>query len=118
MAYLKEYLKIILSLFISSLIISTLSYFNIIGNSKNIIMFIVFIIGILINSFLLGKKTNKNGYIEGIKLGLTIILTFIVIRLLLRKKITEKLLYYIIILITSIFGCILGINKKDKKKNT
>lgn len=118
MSYLKEYLKILLSLFITSLLVSTLAYFNIIDNSKNAIIFIVFIISILINSFLLGKRTNKNGYVEGIKIGSTIIFTFIIIRLLLKRNIIEKLLYYVIILITSIFGCILGINKKEKRKNT
>jgi putative membrane protein (TIGR04086 family) len=114
MLFLKYYLNIIFTLLIISIVSSTLSYFNILTKYKNVIVLFVFIIFILINSFLLGNKTKKQGYLEGLKLGLAIILTFIIIRLFLRKKLIEKVIFYFVILISSLIGSIIGINKQEK----
>ncbi|MBR1385607.1 MAG: TIGR04086 family membrane protein [Bacilli bacterium] len=116
-----KYLKMILTIFgviiLVSFITSNLSYFNLIKeNTKDFINTFSILLIIFIVCFINGKKINNKGYLEGIKIGLIIDLIFIIIRLLLKKKITlYKLLFYIIVLLISIFGSITGINKKKNK---
>ena len=114
MLFLKYYLNIIITLLITSFICSTLSYFSILTKWKNIIILFIFILSILINSFILGIKTKNKGYLEGLKLGFSIIITFLFIRLILKKKILKQIVLYLIILISSLLGSIIGINKQEK----
>lgn len=100
---------------IFNLIISILTYFNILNP---IIIKILKIISILLSSlisgFYIGLKANKKGYLEGIKISLIIIL-FLTILNLFSKNINFTnftWLYYLIILILEIISSSIGINKK------
>lgn len=114
----KKYLFSILITFISIiftlLFTTTLYYFNLINHTTyNILKIILLLLSLFINSFILGKKSTKKGYLEGIKLSLPIIIFSLIISLITKKFKLTILIYYLIILITSIFGSIVGINKKN-----
>lgn len=120
MTYIKKYGKRLLftmiSILLSLLAITLLYYFNIIGqNTNKVLKIIAILVNIFISSFILGKNTIKKGYLEGIKLALIIIPIFIITSLLTSSKIEIRaILYYIIILITSILGSMIGINKRKE----
>lgn len=114
MKYLKTLLYLLVPLLSLNLIITLLYFFNIINN--NIIDYfklLILLISIFISGIYIGKNSNEKGYIEGIKVGLGISIMLIVLGLILRIDFSIKnLLYYIIIIVTSMSGSMLGINKK------
>ena len=118
MNYLKTFSKALLLFLIilicSIIIITLINYFNIISDkTSKILLLIVTIISIIISSFKLGKNTSHKGLIEGLKFGLIISLSFIIISLLLKYNYKiSNYLYYIIIIISSIFGSIIGKNRR------
>ena len=69
-------------------------------------------LSIFIASYKLGTKSKQKGYLEGIKIGLIIIGLLIIIVLLLDKLNIKSLLYYLILLLTSILSSMIGINIK------
>ncbi len=100
-----------------SLIITLLSYINVLkGNGIVIATLLIPIISIFIGSFSLGRKSNKKGWLEGIKLGaILIFIIFLIDALIFKSFILKKIIYYSILLITSILGSMIGI--VNKKKN-
>ena len=101
--------------FLSLLLITTLfSYLNIIkSNMATIITIIIPLLSIFLSSLYIGKNSIKKGWLEGIKLGLIIIVSFITINLLFYNKFNiRNLIYYLILLLSSVLGSMLGINKK------
>lgn len=122
MTYLKKYGLRILYTFLTIIILLTiitgLYYFNLINNNTyKIFKIIIVIISILINSFILGKISLNKGYLEGIKLGLMIITIFFILTLVSSNSLNLSiLLYYFILLITSIFGSMFGISRKKDIK--
>lgn len=98
---------------ISSLIITILNYFNILnGLPLKIVELLIPIISIFIESYLIGKTSNKKGYIEGIKYGLICDIIFIIINLLTKSINLSTIFYLVILLLVSALGGVLGINKK------
>jgi len=98
------------------LLISTLSYFGLL-NSKitSIFKILVSLSSFLIGGFLVGKKSEKKGYIEGIKLSIIfLVITMIINYFILDTPFKFKtLLYYIILTISCMFGSMIGIIKKQ-----
>lgn len=116
--YLKSLLYIFVSIFVFSALIGTLNYFNIIGNSAtNIVELIAIIISMFIGGIYLGKNSQKKGYLEGLKIGLiTIVILFLFSFLAYNQSISiSTILFYIVILISSILGSVIGINKKSSR---
>ena len=117
--YLKSLLYTIISILIFTIIITTLNYFNLIsGKLLNILQILSMIISVIIGGYYLGKTSSSKGYIQGLKIGLIILTILIPLNLFILKtpfKISI-IIFYIIILISSILGSILGINKKKKDK--
>lgn len=114
--YLKSFIYILISILLLSIIIGTLSYFNILGNSAiKIFELITIIISMFIGGLYLGKNSNKKGFLEGLKISLfMIVLLFLFSYLGFDKSFNLSMLFfYIIILISSILGSILGINKRS-----
>jgi len=114
--YLKSFLFILISILLLSILIGTLSYFNILGtNVVKIFEIIAIIISMIIGGIYLGKNSDKKGFLEGIKIGIAmIIILFIFGYLAFDKSFSiSSLFFYIIILISAILGSILGINKKS-----
>ena len=95
-------------------IITILSYFKII--SFKAIPSISLIFGCLIIFLLgfdVGKKREKKAYIGGLKLGLIVTLILFIINLIFFKLFSVKTIVYLFALVlSSIMGSILGINKK------
>ena len=110
---LKSLLYFFISIIISTILLTILNYFNIL-NSKTIslLKFLIPVISISITSYLLGKKTIKKGYIEGLKFGGIIIIVFFIISLLFRNLNIKSIIYYIILLLSSILSSMIGINKR------
>lgn len=102
-------------LLIGTLFITLINYFNLL-NTKiiSILKFILPISAMLISSYKLGKISEKQGYLEGLKLGSIIILIFLLLILLLDSFSLRSILYYLILLLTSIIGSMIGINKKNQ----
>ena len=107
---LKSFIYFIGIILISTIILTIIDYFSLFNTS--ILKLIIPIISIFISSFILGKKTTKLGYLSGIKLGLLIIIIFIILVLLLDKFTIKSLIYYLILLLTSTLGSMLGNIKK------
>ena len=69
----------------------------------------------IIGGIYIGKNSDKKGFLEGMKIGIAvIIILFIFSYLAFDKSFSiSSLFFYIIILISAILGSILGINKKS-----
>lgn len=111
--YSLRFLFTILSISICLLIITTLYHFDIISSNIYQLLKLIILLGnILISGIILGKKANNKGYLEGIKLGLFMIILFTLITLITGQGLKLRLLYDSIMLITAILGGMIGINKK------
>lgn len=111
--YLKSTVYTLSIILISTIIITIFNYFNILnGIPLKIIMLLIPLIGVFIGSFKIGKLSNKKGYIEGIKYGSFWTLLLLIINLITKKFTILSIIYYVILLLVSIFASILGINKK------
>lgn len=116
--YLTTLLSIVLSILIITLIITTFYYYDLISTDTYKYLKIgTLIITLLLNGIVIGKNSIKNGYLDGIKLGVMLIL-FCTLVTIVNKSISIKLiLYNIIILITTTFGSIIGINTEKIEKD-
>ena len=99
-----------------TLMTTTLSYFEIIkGNTTTLFKILIPIISIFIGGIIIGKKSTQKGWLEGIKQGLIIILLMLIISLILKNKFEFKnTIYYIILIISTTLGSMIGINFKAK----
>ncbi|MCI6266293.1 MAG: TIGR04086 family membrane protein [Erysipelotrichaceae bacterium] len=118
---LKKILNSLLTFFIilivGTLFLTIFNYFSLLKPSIiSILKLIIPIFAIFISSYRLGKQSEKKGYIEGLKLGSLIIIIFLTLVLLLDKFSLKSLIYYLILLLTSILSSMIGINRK--KLNT
>ena len=105
---------------ITTFILTTVSYFNIINEIiTTTTKMIIPIISVLISGIILGKNSQKKGWLEGLKLGtiISIILLFLNIIGLNNKFKISNILFYGILLLTSIIGSMIGISKKKIKTN-
>lgn len=114
--YLKSFMYILISIFLFSILIGTLSYFNILGNNViKVLELIATIISMLIGGIYLGKNSNKKGFLEGIKIGIAVIVLLFMFSYLAFDKgfSISSLIFYLIILISAILGSVFGINKRS-----
>lgn len=104
------YLAIIL---VSIFIVTVFGYFNIFESSTiNLLKTLISFISIFISSFIIGTKSVKNGYVEGLKIGGIVVILFLIISLTFGIFSWKSLIYYLIILIVSSLGGMVGINFK------
>ena len=110
----KSFAITIISIFIASLLLTCLYYFNIISSNIYNIMKLIIILGtIFINSIITGKKAKKYGLIEGLKLGGLFIIVMIITQASTKNDFgIRTFIYSIIILLTAGIGGVIGINKK------
>lgn len=122
MKYLKNIsisiLYIIVSILILTFITTLFSYFNIIGEKTiSIFKITIPIISLFIGGFYIGKRSIKKGWFEGLKLGLIFIILLIIFEFF-ALDISFKgknIIYYLIIIISSIFGSMIGISNKKNR---
>ena len=115
MKYLKSLLYILISIIAFSLIITLFNYFNIIGTTFiKVLKIISIIISFMIGGFYIGKKSGSKGYIEGLKISFASIAILFLLNLLRFNNLfsTDLLVLYIMIIISTTLGSIIGINKK------
>lgn len=114
--YLKSLLYILISIICFSIIIGTMTYFNILGNNSiKILELISIVMSMMIGGIYIGRKSSKKGYLEGTKIGLSVIIILFIFSYLAYNKSPSltSLIFYIIIITSVILGSILGINKKS-----
>lgn len=95
-------------------ILTLFSYFNILSSKVvSIFKILIPIISLFIGGFYLGKRSNKKGWFEGLKLGLIFLILLVIFEFLALNINFEvkNILYYLIILASTSFGSIVGINK-------
>ena len=95
------------------------NYINLFNNSTmSILKIIIPVISMLVGGFIIGKKTGKNGWLEGLKLSLIFIIILTIFNYLgLDQKISLKtIIYYAILIISTIFGSIVGVNRYNPNK--
>lgn len=105
------------TMFILLFLVSTLYYFDII--SSNVVGYFrlgIILIVLFVTSYILGKNTEKNGYLEGMKFGLFNILLFLLISVVFFRNDFQLriILYDVILLVTSVLGSMIGINKSSR----
>ena len=72
----------------------------------------MFIMGLIV-----GKRVEKNGYLNGILLSIVSIIILLFISFIFHYKLNiNTLMYYSILIISTVFGSMIGINKKIKSK--
>ncbi len=85
-------------------------------STTNILFMILMVMIFLIIGYKYGKKADKKGYIEGLKIGICLILVLLFINLIFYNSniSLERVIYYFILILSSIMGSMIGINKKER----
>lgn len=111
--YLKSILLFILIFIIYLLVISLISYYELLPFK---VIGIINYIMILILFFLLGYKTSilegKKGYLNGFLVSIVLITVFIIITLIIDKIDFSKLVYFLTLITASVTGGIIGVQNK------
>ena len=122
MNYLKKVgislLYIIGIILVTTFLITILNYFNIIsGMALTISKILICIISLFVGGVVIGRRSSKKGWLEGLKLSLIFLVLLILFNYLGLGNTPQlkNLIYYLIIIVSCSFGSIIGINKK---KNT
>ena len=116
MEFLKKSLKSLLYIFsiiiVSTFLVTTLNYFNIIG--PKLLTIFKILSSMFTGGIIIGKNSKQKGWLEGIKLGLivTVILVLFKYLGLNQKFLITNIIYYIILIISCTLGSMIGINKK------
>ncbi len=111
-------LLILILLLIFNLLTSIFDYFDLLpANVVGPANIILTLLSLFIAGMFLGKKVEKKGWLEGIKIGAAVIFLFFLISYLgFDKGINLKsAIYYLTLLISPMLGSMIGINKKNEK---
>lgn len=120
MKYLKKisisFLITIVSLLLLLFLVTIFNYFDLFNYKiTNVLIIIVPILALIFGGLYIGKNTTKRGYLEGLKLGLIFIFIIVIINLILKENINLKdIIFYLVLLSSSIFGSMVGINMQKK----
>ena len=96
-----------------SFILTIFNYFNILNyKTVNILKIITLVISYIFGGFIIGKKSDKNGWLEGIKLSSFINIVLIFTSVILKEYKHQYLIYILVLTISSVLGSMIGINKK------
>lgn len=118
MIVLKKELKVVLFPVLAILFIPLLiSIINLFKLEIPVAAYLIIIILIaFITGFLVGMQTKEKGYLKGLLTGLIMIVIMFLISLLLGSKYSlYTFVYYLIIIISTTLGSMLGVNKTPKK---
>ena len=111
--YLFNILLYFIIILICSIVITVVHYFSIFNdNIINILTIVLPIVAILVSSFRIGRCVSKKGYLEGLKFGGIIIFITLIISLLSKNFNIKSIIFYIILLISSMLGSMVGITRK------
>lgn len=109
--------KFILLFFISAITLSIMNYFFLPSKTTYIFGLVFLIIVFFVLSFKEAKNSSSRGIITGLKTGAFLILLLIIFNLLFFQSSFKLLrfIYYLILLFSSLFGAIVGINTKKNE---
>ena len=119
MGKLLNYLKLVSVFLIIELMLTfIISLLNLLGLNSGITTIIMLIFNLILFfglSFYNAFKIHKKGLLEGLFLGIILILLMFLIKLVLLNNDfgLSTLIYYFILLITSVLGGMFGVNKKS-----
>lgn len=102
-------------LLVSLFFIVLLHYFNILGTkTASVFKLIALIASLFVGGYINGKRSNQNGWLEGLKMSIILILLFLLLGVTLTKVsfCLKSVLFYILILGITTFGSMVGINKR------
>lgn len=109
----------IVSLLVFTFILTFLNYINVISGGFFVFLLIFnMVFSIFLGSFMVSKKCNSNGWFEGLKFG-CVFLLFVSLLDYFGFSFSfnlKFLMFSIIILVSSIFGGMVGINFRKEKK--
>jgi len=114
--YLKDIGYVFGIIIIGLFIFTCLNYFNIISDKvMSVLKILLPVIALGFGGFYLSKNSSKRGIVEGIKIGVLISIFILLISLLgFNDKFEWKnLIYYLILIISSMGGGIIAKQKKD-----
>ena len=96
-------------------IISLFNLFGVNSGITSIVLFVCNLVLFFILNYINAYKLKKKGFIEGLLLGVIYVILMIIIKLLLFSSPLNisSIIYYIILLLTSILGGMFGVNKKS-----
>ncbi len=118
MKYLKVLLFILIPLFLFNVILSLLYYFNVIPTGvMNYLKLAIICLSMLVGGIYIGSKATKKGWLEGLKVGLEIIVIFFLLSYLgFDYGLSIKaVIYYLILLASSTLGSMIGISRSSQK---
>ena len=111
--YLKTYLIYIILLIVYLLIISLFYYFELISfKTLSILNYIFNLILFFIIGFKISKIKHKRGYFYGFIISIVLVIIFSIITLIISKIDISNIVYYLSLIISSMIGGIIGVNKK------
>lgn len=113
--YFKALLYIFVPILVFSIILSIFYYFNLIGsNMLHYLQLFITAISMLVGGIYIGSKAVKKGWLEGIKIGLeVVIILFILSYLAFDQSLHIKtIIYYLVLIISSMLGSMIGINNR------
>ena len=105
---------IVSSILVLTFLFTLINYFNVINDkTMSIFKIIIPIISLFIGGIYLGLNTKFKGFCNGLKLGLVFIFIMIILNIVFISNFEFKnILYYLILLITTTLGSMIGINIK------
>ena len=116
--YLKSISLFLLIFLCYLLIISLVSYFELISfKSISIINYIAILILFFILGFKASNLEGRKGYLNGFLVSLITIIIFVIITLIIDKIDFSKLVYFLTLMASSVTGGIIGVNNKISNKN-
>ena len=113
--YLKGILFFLIPFIVLLFIITIFYYFDLLSNqSIKYFKIIILLLSCLSGGFYIGRKSQNKGYLNGIILSGIILTCFFLINLFLGDLKWQVIIYYLIIVITTTIGSMIGINQKSK----
>ncbi len=112
--FIKPFLYSLGILLVFTFILTIFNYIGLISFfALKVCKVIIPIVSYFIAGFLIGKNSDKKGWLSGIEIGLILVITSFAINLVLNTKLSIGLiLYYIGLLSICVLGSMLGINRK------
>ena len=110
---LKSLIAFLISLILVPFLLTLLNLVKL--DTNRIIIIIIGAIMMFIIGIITGKNSKNKGYLKGLLVSVIGILILVILSLILKYSLNiNSLIYYIILIISTIFGSMLGINKRSK----
>lgn len=107
------------SFLILTLVLTLFSYINWFqGKMVHFVMIIIPIISLLLGGFVVGKMSEKDGWLEGLKFS-GIFLVFLILFNYLGLRVTpevQSIIFYLIMIVSTVLGSMVGINRKKNNE--